>query len=49
MIKIAIYIAIGFGIYYLYDTGGDFTGLINTAKAITNQAAQGLADITSDN
>ena len=48
MIKIVIYIAIGFGVYYLYDTGGDVSGLIDTAKAFTNQAAQGLADITAD-
>ena len=47
MIKIAIYIAVGFGLYQLYDTGGDVSGLIDTAMAMTNQAAQGLADITS--
>ena len=47
MIKIFIYIMIGFGVYYLYDTGGDVSGLIDTAMAMTNQAAQGLADLTS--
>ena len=47
MIKIAIYIAIGFGVYYLYDTGGDFSGLMNNVKIWINQGARDLVELTS--
>ena len=38
---------IGFGVYYLYDTGGDFSGLFETVKAFINQGARDLVDLTS--